>query len=161
MQSVPARSSDKLEVVRASPKCALGRFGGLVLMNWRSEATHEGMKAAVDLRNEMLTSGVFRGAVHVVEAGLPLPDESLRQAARRAIEARQDNRSAIALVILGEGFAASAIRSVGTAIFALRGAPTRLFASTAEAAKWMVEEMDAHEDAQALASACEALRAAG
>jgi len=154
------RTSDQLEVVSASPKFALARFGTLILVNWRTLVTHEDVKAALDLRNEMIASASFSGAVHVGEAGLPVPGEPLRQFAQRGIEARRQNRSAIALVILGEGFGASAIRSVGTAVFALRGAPTRLFASTNEAAKWMVEEMEAYEDATALVAACEALRIA-
>lgn len=154
------RTSDPLEVLSASPKFALARFGTLILVNWRTEVTHEDVKTVLDLRNGMIASAAFSGAVHIAEAGLPVPGDSLRQFARRGIEARRENRSAIALVILGEGFGASAIRSVGTAVFSLRGAPTRLFASTAEAATWMVEEMEAYEDAKALAAACEALRTA-
>lgn len=152
------RTSDQLEVVSASSKCALARFGTLVLINWRTEVTHDDIKSVLDLRNEMIASASFSGAVHMAEPGLPVPGDSLRQFARRGIEARRDNRSAIALVILGEGFGASAIRSVGTAVFALRGAPTRLFAHTSEAAAWMVDEMEAYEDAKALVAACEALR---
>ncbi len=154
------RTSDQLEVVSASSKCAFARFGTLILVNWRTEVRHDDVKAVLDLRNEMISNAAFSGAVHVGEAGLPVPGESIRQFAQRGIEARRENRSAIALVILGEGFGASAIRSVGTAVFALRGAPTRLFANTNEAATWMVEEMEAYEDAKALASACEALRTA-
>lgn len=154
------RTSDPLEVVSASSKFAFARFGTLVLVNWRSEVTHDDVKTVLDVRNEMIANAAFSGAVHVAEAGLLVPGESIRQFAQRGLDARRQNRSAIALVILGEGFGASAIRSVGTAVFALRGAPTRLFASTNEAATWMVEEMEAYEDANALAAACEALRTA-
>jgi hypothetical protein len=149
-----------LNVVRATRTCALASFGGLVLVNWRSEVIRDDVEAVIALRKSMLADNTFVGSIQIAEPGLPVPDEALRETARRAMKARQENQSAIALVILGEGFGASAIRSVGTAVFALRGAPTRLFASSDEAATWMVEKMRAYHDAQALAEACRTLRAA-
>jgi hypothetical protein len=156
-----ASGTDELEILRASTTCALGRFGGLVLVNWRSQVTQADVRALIQARDELRKSGRFVGALHIAEAGLPVPDEAVRQTAQRGFEGRRDQTSAIALVVLGEGFAASAIRSVGTAVFALRGIPTRLFADTDAAAKWMVDEMQAYRDERALAAACRSLRAAG
>lgn len=93
------------------------------MVNWRTEVTREEVKAVLDLRSELIANGTFTDAMHVAEAGLPVPEDSTRQFARRGIEARRENRSAVALVILGKGVGASAIRSVGTAVFALRGRP--------------------------------------
>jgi hypothetical protein len=108
----------------------------------------------------LLKADSFAGAIHIAEPHLQVPEEAIRQTARRALEARRQQEAAIAFVVLGVGFGASAIRSVGTAVFALRRAPTRLFADTDTAVKWMVEEVQAHDDAAALAAACRALREA-
>jgi hypothetical protein len=148
-----------LAIIKAAPTCVLASFEGVLIANWRTEVIAEDVTAAISERNRMLTAGTFRGFIHVAEPGLPVPDEALRQTARRAIEARQSNKSPIALVIVGEGFGASAIRSVGTAVFALRGAPTRLFASTDEAASWLVEKIDTRDQLHALQEACRNVRA--
>jgi hypothetical protein len=160
VQRDPARPANTLEVVRASTTCALGRFGGLMLINWRTQVTHADIAAVVTLRDELLKTDSFSGAIHIAEASLPVPEEAVRRAAQRALETGREKAAAIAFVVLGVGFGASAIRSVGTAVFALRRAPTRLFADTDTAVKWIVEEVGAHDDAQALAEACRVLRAA-
>lgn len=149
----------KLEIVKASHNCVLASFQGVVIANWRTVVVSDDVIASISERNRMLTAGTFRGFIHIAEPGLPVPDEALRQTARRAIEDRLRNKSPIALVIIGEGFGASAIRSVGTAVFALRGAPTRLFATTDEAASWLVDKMQARDELPALQEACREVRA--
>lgn len=131
-----------------------------MLINWRAQVTLADVRAVIQLRDELRKSNRFTGAIHIAEAGLPVPEESVRQTAQRAFEGRRDQAAAIALVVLGEGFGASTIRSVGTAVFALRGIPTRLFADTDTAAKWLVEEMQAYGDESSLSAACRTLRAA-
>ena len=149
-----------LEVVRASPTCAFGAFQGVLIANWRTEVRLSDVKGVVALRNRMMAHD-FLGAVHIAEPGLPLPTEECRTEARVGLESRKGNPSPVALAILGTGFGASAIRSVGTAIFALRsGMPTRIFSSSEDAARWLCEALADRVEAHALAEACTQLRSA-
>ena len=149
-----------LEIVAASTHCAYGSFAGVLLVNWRLEVMHADVRAVVAYRNQLLKRS-FAGAIHMAEPGLPLPDQEGRRLARLGMEARTVNRSAVALVIFGTGFGASAIRSLGTAIFSLRmGPPTRICSTTQDAAHWLTEKTDASLDAESLVRACEALRKA-
>lgn len=129
-----------------------------MLVNWRAQILRQEMNAVIKLRDELRTTAAFRGAIHIAEPGLQAPEESLRQAAMRALEARGHQPAPIALVVLGGGFGASAIRSVCTGVFALRGAPTRLFANVDEAAEWMSDAALAHGGPEALAASCRRLR---
>ena len=142
----------------ASPTCAFGAFQGVLVANWRTEVRLADVKGVVALRNRMMAHD-FLGAVHIAEPGLPLPSEECRTQARAGLESRKGNASPVALVILGTGFGASAIRSVGTAIFALRsGMATRIFSSSEDAGRWLCEELDDRVEALALAEACMQLR---
>ena len=156
-----AQTTNSLDVVRASATCAYARFQGVLLVNWRQRVLLDDVKGLVACRDQMI-KGEFFGAIHMSEPGLPLPDEACRRFARRSMEKRPDQRSAIALVIFGNGFGASAVRSLGTAIFALRsGPPTRLFAEAMEAASWLGEESGGRLDVQKVAAACQELRGIG
>jgi hypothetical protein len=153
--------TSELQVVNASDHCAYGTFQGVLLVNWRREVTQHDVKAVVAYRNQLLKRS-FAGAIHMAEPGLPLPDQEGRRLARLGMESRTANRSAVALVIFGTGFAASAIRSLGTAIFSLRmGPPTRICANATDAAAWLVAQTADKVEVEALARACEALRQAG
>jgi hypothetical protein len=147
-----------LDVVRAAATCAYARFSGVLLVNWRRQVVLEDIKGVVNCRNQMMKQE-FLGAIHISEPGLPLPDDECRAWARRAMEAGPQRRTAIALVIYGDGFGASAMRSVGTAVFALRSGPTtRIFGQVAEAAAWFVEEVECGLDPALLARTCQELR---
>jgi hypothetical protein len=151
----------QLEVVGASAQCAYGSFQGVLIVDWRHEVLHAHVRAVVGYRNQLLKRG-FCGAIHMAESGLPLPDSESRRLARLGMEARTANRASVALVIFGTGFGASAIRSLGTAIFSLGlGTSTRICASTSDAAAWLTEQSAEQVQAAALAEACEALRRAG
>jgi hypothetical protein len=156
-----AQPPDSLDVVRASATCAYARFEGVLLVNWRQQVLLDDVKSLVQCRNQMMKQE-FLGAIHMSEPGLPLPDEECRRWARRSIETRPDQRAVIALVIFGDGFGASAVRSVGTAIFAMRsGPPTRIFAQATDAASWLAEEVAGKLDVAKLAGACQQLRGIG
>jgi hypothetical protein len=133
----------------------------VLLVNWRQQVLLDDVKGVVLCRNQMMKQE-FLGAIHMSEPGLPLPDDECRRWARRSIETRPDQRAVIALVIFGDGFGASAVRSVGTAIFVMRaGPPTRIFAQATDAASWLAEEVAANIDVAKLAGACQQLRGIG
>ena len=131
------------------------------MVNWRREVILDDVRSVVAFRDRML-KGAFLGAIHLAEPGLQLPDEESRTLARSGMQARTGNGAPVALVIFGQGFGASAIRSVGTAIFALRAGPsTRIFSAALDASLWLAEQTADEVDAQALAEACDELRKAG
>lgn len=158
----PAQELDsELNIVSASERCAYGSFQGVLLVNWRREVLHADVRALVAYRNQLLKR-VFCGAIHMAEPGLPLPDQEGRRLARVGMEARTKNRAGVAFVIFGTGFAASAIRSLATALFSLRMGPsTRICANPMDAAAWLVAQAAHDVQAEALARACEALRRTG
>lgn len=153
--------ASELEIASASPHCAFGSFGGVLIVSWRREVLHADIRAVVAYRNQLLKRA-FVGAVHMAEPNLPLPDAEGRRLARVGMETRTANRASVALVIFGTGFGASAVRSLGTAIFSLRMGPsTRICATTLDAASWLAEQSAVHVEGEALAKACEALRLVG
>lgn len=153
-------SGSGFELVGVSPTCAFGHTHGFVLADWRRAITLTDVLAVAALRDRLL-EGRFRGAIHMAEAGLALPDEACRSAARDALEAHGHVTTPIGMIIFGTGFGASAIRSLGTAIFTLRaGRPTRVFSSIVSGADWMAESTGGEVQAATLTNACAALRGA-
>lgn len=152
------RNASGLEVACASTNCAFGRFQGYLVVSWRIRVHLADVKSVVAFRDEMLATD-FRGAIHMAEPGLALPDEPSRRWAQRGMAHRTDKHSAVALVIFGTGFGASAIRSVSTAIFALRsGPPTRIFGVVPEAIEWLAEQAVDRVQTADFANACQELR---
>ena len=158
MQPSTDSAPPKLEIVRVSSACALGHFGDVLVVSWRQAIVLEDIRALIVLRNQLMRRGLA-GAVQMAEPGLSLPDEECRKAAREGMLARAGSEAPVALTIFGSGFGASAIRSVGTAIFALRsGPPTRIFSTLSEATSWLAGHSAAVIDAFALTQACDAMR---
>lgn len=151
-----------LEIANESEGHAHGSESGILIASWRREVSLEQITAVLAYRNEMLR-GQFYGAVHMAEEHLRLPPADLRAAGRAGVESRLDVKPAIALIIFGSGFAASAIRSVATAIFTIRaGPPTRIFSDVKSAALWLSERVTPVQlDTGRLVTACEAIRRAG
>lgn len=100
------------------------------------------------------------GVLTVIEPSMPLPDAETRAQARRATEVGAAFVHAGALVLAGEGFWASAMRSAYTALrwLAPEAYPERVFASVDEAARWLLEVLRATDDPRALVAFVEGLR---
>ncbi len=82
------------------------------------------------------------GALDVVTSEAPLPDAELRAEAARLARAASERIAAAANVVVGEGFKASAIRSVLTAMTLLNGgAPRRTFAQPGPAVDWLAKQL--------------------
>ena len=151
-----------VEIASESEGHAHGRESGVLIASWRGDVDLQQIQALVAYRSEMVKAS-FVGAIHMAEEHLRLPPADVRAVARAAVESRGDVRPAIALVIFGSGFAASAIRSVGTAIFTIRaGPPTRIFSDVKSAALWLSERVaPVSLDTGRLVAACEIIRRAG
>jgi hypothetical protein len=64
-------------------------------------------------------------------------------------------------VVHGSGFTASAVRSIGTAVFAMRrGPPTRLFGTERDAVDWLLRNCEATVTSGQRLDACARIREA-
>lgn len=151
-----------VEIASQSEGHAHGREGGILIASWRGDVTLPQVQSLLAFRDDMRKS-LFLGAIHMAEEHIRLPPAEVRAAGRAGVESRVDVKPAIALVIFGSGFGASAMRSVGTAIFTIRaGPPTRIFSDVKSAALWLSERVaPATLDTGRLVTACELIRRAG
>ncbi len=152
-----------VEIASVSEGHAHGRENGVLIASWRGDVSISQVQTLIAYRDEMCKERQFVGAVHMAEEHIRLPPGEVRVAARAGVESRGNARPAIALVIFGSGFGASAIRSVGTAVFTIRaGPPTRIFGDVKAAALWLSERVAPVQlDTGRLVSACEIIRRAG
>ena len=140
---------------------AFGSCGGILIINWRTGLELEAVEALNSYRRSMLSKGGLRGAIHVAEEGMSLPAPAARAAAEASVKDPALRAAACALVVCGTGFGASAVRSLGTAIFALRsGPPTRVFSNLPEGCTWLLKYVDSAVLHQRLVEACTAIRQA-
>ncbi len=149
----------KLEVGGVAAEYAFGYLGSVLLVQWRTGVTLEGVQGVARYRDRLASAGRLMGALHVAEEGISMPAPHVR--AEAAVALRNGTRaSACALVTTGSGFGASAVRSLGTALFAMRGGPpTRLFATIPDGFTWLVGKVQATASHGELVTAVEQLRA--
>jgi hypothetical protein len=153
-----ANPSAQLEVGGVAADYAYGYLGSVLLVQWRTGITLEGVQNVARYRNRLSSAGRLMGALHVAEEGMELPAAHVRAEAAVALSGAA-RASAIALVSIGSGFAASAVRSLGTALFALRGGPPmRMFATVPEGLTWLVGKVQATASHHELGTALEQLR---
>jgi len=81
------------------------------------------------------------GALDLVTTAVPLPNAELRAEAAKLSRASNERVAAGANVVHGEGFTASAIRSVLTATTLLSSTPRRTFAQPAPAVEWLAKQL--------------------
>jgi hypothetical protein len=104
-----------------------------------SEYLREANRAGAELSRR--TGGkIF--SLTLLRSDAPLPDAALRDEASRISKASNQRVAAAAHVVHGEGFAASTMRSVLTAMtFLSGGAPRRTFAKSGPALDWLANHM--------------------
>ncbi len=130
-------------VVYARDGLRVATFGSICLTvvcsPLTSEYLREAHRAGRDLsraKRAQITS------LTLVRTGVPLPDAALRAEASKVTRESSQWISAAANVVHGEGFAASAMRSVITAMNLLGGGPPRrTFAQPSVAVAWLAERM--------------------
>jgi hypothetical protein len=135
----------QLQVILAGPLSSVGSYGEVIIVAVHSEITLEALRASV-AANRKLAGHYPHGiaSLAIAHFGAKIPSAELRAAASQAmVESRLTTRCA-AQVISGEGFWASTVRSVITAMEKLRpdDKPRRSFASLPEAVPWLCEQLD-------------------
>jgi hypothetical protein len=150
-----------LHIARVADDHAFGSCAGTLLVNWRTSVELAAVQGLVQYRNGLTARGRLRGAIHIAEEGIALPSPEARAAAEASVRDAKNTAAACALVVFGSGFGASAVRSLGTAVFAFRqGPPTRLFATIPDAISWLMRQVEIGIVYRRLGEACEELRAA-
>jgi hypothetical protein len=155
-------SSTPLEIASVASDHAFGVYGRILLVNWRTGVELPTVRALTTYRDGLVAKwGQLPGAIHLAEEGLALPTPEARSAAESSAGDAKNAAAACALVIYGTGFGASAVRSLGTAIFAFRqGPPTRIFSTVPDAISWLMRQVEIGVLYRRLVDACEELRAA-
>jgi hypothetical protein len=113
----------------------------VVMTVWTSKAS---MEAARTLREIIDQTGRRYGAgsgVHVVLNRPELPDRETREEMARITQDFADSTVASAMVLVGDGFWASAMRGLATSLHAVTGSGQRfkmgIFGTTRDAAAWL------------------------
>jgi hypothetical protein len=128
------------------PGFVVAELEGVVVLWWRTDVSVEGA-AATDQIMEQLERRSARhfGFITVVDAqaDLRVPGPA-RTAVSRMIKRFEPSISAAAIVFEGDGFKATAVRSIVTAInLAARNKfPNRVFPLVAPAVRWVLESLE-------------------
>lgn len=119
----------------------MGTWGPVFFVLWKGEVEpRTADRIQVGLRAFAQTLGGHRAALlTVVEQGAPIPSSEARAALANVLRHGADAVLASAVVMEGDGFRASMVRSVATglALVARQPFPHRVFARTEDAAEWL------------------------
>jgi hypothetical protein len=136
--------SDRLQLHHRSPGAAIGTVGGFLLIRCFGttspddiRATLKGHQAAVACRPHGI------GSVVVVEASSAFPSEETRRVSVETMRDTNDRVAANVLILLGDGFWASALRGVITTMNSLSAAayPKKVVRHEAEGVRWITESL--------------------
>ena len=139
--------ASELQLLSATADHAFATLENVVLYNWRRTTTVEGVKEiarATAQANTSTMANAVKGprllAFGTVEEGASLPPAHIRELMGEMMRVEWGQTTAAsALVFVGEGFRASAVRGVATglALLARNAFPHKAFASAAEGAIWL------------------------
>jgi hypothetical protein len=125
---------DGLRVATFGPLC-ITSIRGPITTDFFREANAAGVALARRHRGKI-------GALDLVSSDAPMPSAELRAQAAKLTQASSERVAAGASVVVGEGFKASAVRSVLTAVTLLgSGAPRRTFAQPGPALEWLAKQL--------------------
>lgn len=117
----------------------LAYAGPLVFMNWRTEFTPSLLTRVEALHHRRVAhypSGVL--GVNVVEPTCALPSQEARERANDMMKRTGPTTRAVVMVMLEQGFAASALQSIALRVLGLGGrVPIRSFRDVESAADWV------------------------
>jgi hypothetical protein len=132
--------SGGIEFVFTHGDLAVARFERVVITLIREDPTFPFLDAAQDLGRKLFRlygpNGV--GSLTLIPGQVPIPDAKFRERAKVYTKESAAWLCAGATVVGGEGFAASVIRSVVSAITLFEaGPPRRVFSSVDGASEWL------------------------
>lgn len=149
-----------LDVRVADEAHALGMLGPIMLYHWRTSFPPGCVQEVRELFDELVEDYPGRlGGVHIVEPGCQLPDAQSRSEASALIKHTASGTAGIGLLMLGQGFAMSAVQSVAFNIFSLGSrVPTKTFRTPPDLGRWLCNLVPESPHAGSLAEAIETFR---
>ncbi len=165
MYNVPmSRPAGRLVVHRRSQAAAIGTLDAIFLMRYFGDVTPDDMRATL-LGHEALLA--YRpeggGVIITVDPTASFPSESTRRAALEIARQTTPKTVAQALVVLGDGFWASAMRGVMMTIWSVNSVnyPRKVVRQESEGVDWVIETLgeSSPKYRQALLAALSQLRA--
>lgn len=118
----------------------------LTICIWTGQATGPAAQLVKTTIDRPQTQGVRQSFVHVINENLPLPDSASRSIFMTLMKERADDLACVAVVVLGSGFWASAMRNavIGMRVFAPRNFDFRVFGSCDEVVLWLPAAHEKH-----------------
>ena len=137
-------SESELTLLAAEPAdYALFRFQSIAINVWRSQPNERGVKVLTDLTQESLSvcpKGI--SSIHCIESGAGVPTSEARRGLRDIATRYESHIACVGVILYGEGFWASAIRSAVAGILLVGPKPAfplRMYASAQELTAWLPE----------------------
>lgn len=114
-------------------------FSNIAIATWTGQATGEAAEVVVSSMDRPEVQGRRQSYVHVIHNKLPLPDAAARHVFMTSMKGRSSELACVAIVVLGTGFWASAMRNavIGMRVFAPRAFEFRVFGSCEEVVAWL------------------------
>jgi hypothetical protein len=111
----------------------------LAICVWTGQATGPAAEQVKRTMDRPDAHGMCQSFVHVIHNKLPLPDSAARQVFMSLLKERSDTLACIAVVVLGTGFWASAMRNavIGLRVFAPSNFEFRVFGTCEEVVAWL------------------------
>lgn len=149
-----------LDVRVADEAHAIGMLGPVMMFHWRTSFPPGCVDEIRELYDEQVEEFDDRlGGVHIVEPACKLPDAQARKEAGALIKHTASGTEAIGLVMLGRGFAMSAVQSVAFNIFSLGSrVPSKSFHTPIDFSRWLCPLVAESPHAESLAEAVETFR---
>lgn len=158
--SVEIKKSSEVELVidYAVPGCVIAHLGNMTFCAWSTAPLVEHVAAFMDVAKNLSVIHPRNSNVTLVMPGCELPGSEARIALEELTAQYASQIHSVALVIDGDGFWASMIRSFCTGLHLLRGHGYRCkaFATPAEASPWLMPAHNADTGASISAREVEA-----
>ena len=140
-----SRPAEPARLLGCDPNHRIGTSGSVFFVLWKGDVECRiAERVQVSLRAFAQSLEGRRAALlTVVEHGAPLPSSDARTALANILRYNADEVLASAVVMEGDGFRASAVRSVATglALVARQPFPHRVFPRTLDATEWLAQRL--------------------
>lgn len=169
----PRARQDSVEIYKASglelvihyavPGCVIAHLGNMTFCAWNSAPQVEHVEAFMEMAKNLSAIYPHNSNVSLIMRGGELPGSEARVALEALTSQFADKIHSVALVIDGDGFWASMVRSFCTGLHLLRGHGYRCkaFATPSEATPWLMPPHNADTgvslSAREVEAACEAI----
>jgi hypothetical protein len=113
---------------------------------WTDKATGPTARLVMGTLDRPGAQGLRQSFVHVIHNKRPLPDSDARHVFMQAMKERADSLACVAVVVLGSGFWASAMRNavIGMRVFAPSTFDFRVFGACEEVVGWLPGAHEKH-----------------